>query len=102
MPRTTYLKKEDVEEHGYTENCEGCSRLSAGMKGRQHTEACRKRMYQEMQKTNEGRKWLKEVQVDDASRGVQVADASRGKVCKQLELQNLKVLQPWTLERLKV
>ena len=44
-PRKCYLMKRHFDEHGYTGNCEGCSRLSAGMKGRQHTDVGRKRMY---------------------------------------------------------
>ena len=58
-PRRTYVMKRHFVEHGYTEGCEGCSRMSAGMKGRPHTDGCRKRMYQELQKTEEGRDWMR-------------------------------------------
>ena len=52
--------KRHFVEHGYTEGCEGCGRMSAGMKSRPHTDGCRKRMYQELQKTEEGRDWMRE------------------------------------------
>ena len=52
--------KRHCEEHGYTEGCEGCAGLSAGMKGRPHSNVCRERMYKEMKKMEEGRKWMEE------------------------------------------
>ena len=50
-PRRAYIMKRRYEEHGYTEGCEGCARLSAGMKGRPHSSVCRQRMYKETRKT---------------------------------------------------
>ena len=38
------FRKYHFEEHCYTEDCEGCLRLSAGMAAGPHTEDCRKRM----------------------------------------------------------
>ena len=52
--------KRHYEEHGYTEGCEGCGRLSANMKSRPHSTACRERMYREMRKTESGRNLLKD------------------------------------------
>ena len=52
--------KRSYAEHGYTEGCEGCARLAAGMKPRPHSNACRGRMYRELKKTEEGRKWMEE------------------------------------------
>ena len=57
-PRRTYLKRFHFDGHGYTDDCEGCSRLSAEMTARPHTEVCRKRMYEAMRKTEDGRKWM--------------------------------------------
>ena len=51
--------KRHYEEHGYTEGYEGCARLSAGMKGRPHSNVCRERMYKEMEKTEDFRKLMK-------------------------------------------
>ena len=59
-PKRAYIMKRHYEEHRYTEGCEGCTRLSAGMKGRRHRSACRERMYRELKKTEEGRKWMEE------------------------------------------
>ena len=40
-PRRAYVTKRHYEEHGYTEGCEGCARLSAGMKWlASHTPVC--------------------------------------------------------------
>ena len=57
-PKRSYLKRYHFNEHGYTADCEGCARLSAGMASRPHAEACRKRMYEAMRKTEAGEKWL--------------------------------------------
>ena len=61
-PRKAYILTRHFEQHGYSEGCEGCGRLSAGMKGRPHSDACRKRMYGELRKTERGRAWLKEAE----------------------------------------
>ena len=59
--KRTYLEKYHFEEHGYTEDCEGCSRLSAGIAARSNTEDCRKRMYEAMRKTEKaGNAWGKQ------------------------------------------
>ena len=42
-PRKAYIMRRHYEEHGYTENCEGCARMSAGMKSRPHTRRLAKR-----------------------------------------------------------
>ena len=42
--RRVYLKATDFETYGYSDNCEGCSRLQAGMDARPHTETCRARL----------------------------------------------------------
>ena len=59
-PRRAHVMKRHCEKHGYTEGCEGCGRLSAGMKPRPHSNACRERMYKELKATEEGRKWIEE------------------------------------------
>ena len=52
------MKKFHFEEHGYTAECDGCTRLGVGMAARPHTEECRKRIYEAMRKTEEGRQWM--------------------------------------------
>ena len=44
------------EEFGCTEDCEGCARFSTGIK--LHSSKCRQRMYDELNKTEKGRKWM--------------------------------------------
>ena len=59
-PRAAYLSKEDFRKYGFTEGCDGCGRLAAGMASRPHTSKCRTRMKEEMKKTPDGRKRLEE------------------------------------------
>ena len=49
-PRRAYVMKKHYEEHGYTEGCEGCARLSAGMRPSPQSNACRGRMYKELKR----------------------------------------------------
>ena len=42
--RRLRLDREDVEAHGYTESCEGCSELRLGRVPKNHNERCRSRM----------------------------------------------------------
>ena len=46
--RRVYLKAADFDTHGYTDGCDGCSRLQAGMEPRPHTETCRTRLEEEL------------------------------------------------------
>ena len=66
-PKWAYLKKYNFQEHGYTEDGEGCARLMAGMPARPHAEACRTRMYEAVGETETGRKWMgrAEAKIDD-------------------------------------
>lgn len=61
-PKRSYLKKYHFEEHGYTVDCEGCARLAAGMDAKPHREEYTKRMYEELGKTEKGRKWMENVE----------------------------------------
>ena len=57
------MMKRHFEKHGYTEGCDGCARLAAGMtKKSVHSDKCRNRMYEELKKTEEGRKWMEEAE----------------------------------------
>ena len=54
--RRVYLKATGFETDGYSDNCEGCSRLQAGMDARPHTETCRARLEEELAK-GDNRRW---------------------------------------------
>ena len=41
-----------------TADCDGCARLSSGLKPRKHTDGCKKGMYEELKKTEKGRQLL--------------------------------------------
>jgi hypothetical protein len=43
-PREFYISKEDVEKHGATRGCGGCSSIWRGLGRQPHTEACRERL----------------------------------------------------------
>ena len=51
-----------IEDFGYTQECEGCARLSTGMKSNLHISKCRQRMYDELKKTEKGRKRMEEAE----------------------------------------
>ena len=54
--RRVYLKQSDFEQHGYSDNCEGCLRLQAGMDARPHADSCRTRLEEELAK-GDNRRW---------------------------------------------
>ena len=44
VPREFYIKKEDLEEHGYTRGCGGCSSVFRGLARQPHNDGCRERL----------------------------------------------------------
>ena len=55
MPRRTKLKPSDFERHGFTVGCLGFEQIQLGFLNRKnHTEACRKRMEDELSKASDG------------------------------------------------
>ena len=59
MPKGAYIKKHHFDRFVFTEDCEGCRRFRSGvMPRRPHLESCRKRIYEELSKPEEGRKWV--------------------------------------------
>ena len=44
VPREFYIKKEDLEEHGYTRGCGGCSSVFRGLARQPHNDMCRERL----------------------------------------------------------
>ena len=63
-PRGAYIKQKRFEEFGYTEDCEGCRRLRSGVVPRRpHFECCRRRVYEELAKTEDGRTWMEKANI---------------------------------------
>ena len=58
IPKKTDSKKYRFQGYGYTADCEACASLSAGMAARPHTEDCKRRLYEELRKTEKTRKLL--------------------------------------------
>ena len=54
------MSNEDFRKFGFTEGCDGCGRLAAGMAPRRHTDKCRARMREAIKSTPEGRRRLEE------------------------------------------
>jgi len=47
VPRRMFIRKQDVEEHGYTTRCPGCVSILRGTARQEHTAECRRRMEKE-------------------------------------------------------
>ena len=54
IPRRLYIRTQDIERHGATVNCKGCVATLRGQRGIPHTEACRKRLTDEIEQCDEG------------------------------------------------
>ena len=59
MARRLYIRQKDLEDHGYTPNCPRCDHIVAyGHRDAQnsnHSETCRRRILEELSKTEEGK-----------------------------------------------
>ena len=44
LPREFYITKEDLDEHGYTWGCGGCSSVFRGLARQPHNDMCRERL----------------------------------------------------------
>ena len=58
--RRMKITKKVLEKTGFTEGCEGCRYMQAGMdEQREHSEKCRQRIEEELAKTEEGQRRIK-------------------------------------------
>lgn len=55
IPRRLYIKKGDVEKYGMTPRCKGCLAAMRGAAATAHSEECRRRMTDEIGKTEPGK-----------------------------------------------
>ena len=55
VPRRMYIKKSDVEEHGYTVRCFRCISSLRETARQEHSDACRRRSEKEMEGTQKAR-----------------------------------------------
>jgi len=65
MPRQFYVKKKDLESHGYTVGCEQCNhmqRYGVSRPGVRHTDKCRSRIMAELGRSPEGQIRLQETE----------------------------------------
>ena len=57
VPRGIYIRRDvELEEFGYTEGCDGCASASQGLSHKQHSSVCKKRIRDELMKSDEGRR----------------------------------------------
>ena len=56
MPRRMYINKNDINEHGATSGCPGCTALALGRNPVAHSEACRKNIEAKVSTSDSGRK----------------------------------------------
>ena len=54
VPRRLYIRAKDIERHGATSNCKGCIATLRGEGGVPHSDTCRKRLTEEIEKSAEG------------------------------------------------
>ena len=54
VPRRLYIRAKDIERHGATSNCKGCIATLRGEGGVPHSDTCRKRLTEEIEKSDEG------------------------------------------------
>ena len=90
MPKGAYTKKRRLEEFAYTEDCEVCRRLRPGvMPRRPHLECCRKRIYEELAKTEVGRKCMEttNVKIDEHLAEKLEKEAGEGEQEKDMPMQ---------------
>ena len=55
VTRRVNIRKADYEEHGFTEDCSGCTRMQDGRAKRPHTKRCSDRMMEALGTTEAGR-----------------------------------------------
>ena len=67
--KRVYILREDLEKFGYSVGCPGCNAAREGRKAVGHFPECRKRIEEEMAKTDEGQKRLKAVVEKKADAG---------------------------------
>ena len=97
--RRMRLNKEILEKYGYTEGCEGCRCQRAGIRdekgrGRPHSEICRKRLMEAMEKDEDGRKAIEwEKNRLDNQMAVMIEQASKEHHRKQEEERKKKKAQ---------
>ena len=61
VPRRMFIRKQDVEEHGYTIRCPGCVSILRGTARQEPTAECRRRMEKELGMTERANRAKKKV-----------------------------------------
>ena len=60
--RGLYIRRDvELRQFGYTEGCDGCEAARHGLAHRQHSRACKQRIAEELEKSDEGKKRVEKV-----------------------------------------
>ena len=54
------MLRRDFAEHGFTDSCAGCYAAGCNLQAKHHTEACRDRTMEELRRTEDGQRRIKE------------------------------------------
>ena len=76
VPRRLYIRAKDIDRHGVTPNCKGCIATLRGEGGVPHSDTCRKRLTDEIEKSDEGAraKSARQRELDFCDRAVMESD----------------------------
>ena len=62
VPRGLYIRRDvELQQFGYTEGCDGCEAARHGLAHRQRSRACKQRIAEELEKSDEGKKRVEKV-----------------------------------------
>ncbi|CAJ1446434.1 unnamed protein product [Effrenium voratum] len=62
VPRGLYIRRDiELQQFGYTAGCDGCEAAREGLAHRQHTKACKKRIAEELERSDEGKKRVQQM-----------------------------------------
>jgi hypothetical protein len=90
VPRRMFIRKEDVEEHGYTVRCPGCVSILRGTARQEHTEVCRRRLEKELGGTDRAKQARKKVD-DYVEKKMAEDEEARKKRIDEKKMKNVNV-----------
>ena len=81
VPRRLDIRAKDIDRHGVTPNCKGCIATLRGEGGVPHSDTCRKRLTDEIEKSDEGAraKRARQRELDFYERAVMESDQAKRK-----------------------
>ena len=90
VPRRMFIRKQDVEEHGYTVRCPGCVSILRGTARQEHTRKCRRRLEKELGMTERAKKAKKKVD-EYVEKKMEDDEDARRKRSEEKKMKNVNV-----------